>query len=511
MRNMQKIISITLLCLLTSDWGFAKESLINQNGWFVHDGKAIWGWVQHNGWWRVGQRANITRRSVGDPEGDIRPNRTEDLNALTNSMLQYGYPGFEHNFGLWYDRRRDEHDAEHRDNPNVVPPFLEQPWVRTDQGMAADGLPLYDLTSFNPWYFQRLKEFADQCDRKGTVLFHKFYMQHALLEIQAHYVDFPWRPANTIQDTGMPDTIPAANAFYDISDPTRRELHRIYIYKCLDTLKDNRNVVHLISQEFTGPAHFVLFWLDTIEEWKQENRRNVVVGLGATKDVQDLILEDQELAQRIRVLDLRYWWVKNDGELFAPSGGIEIPGRGLETGYTQAEDCSPERIYQKVRSYREKYPDKAIIDAIAANRQQSWAFLMAGGGLLVRGQISYPDYQDPLEYIMPAEMDIILPTYQFIREYLHDTLPDMIPVELATDREDVWCLLSKDRAVLAYALNGGTFHLDLSDLKGSYNCFWFNPRNGELTQCEPSSFNADSSAIFVAPNQEDWALLILRA
>jgi hypothetical protein len=87
-------------------------------------------------------------------------------------MLRFGYPGFEHNFGLWYDRRRDAHDQAQRKDDKVVPPFLEQPWARSDKGKAWDGLSTYDLTKFNNWYFHRLKQFADLCDHKGTILFH---------------------------------------------------------------------------------------------------------------------------------------------------------------------------------------------------------------------------------------------------------------------------------------------------------------------------------------------------
>ena len=184
----------------------------------------------------------------------MRPNRTEDLDQLTDNMLRYGYPGFEHNYGLWFDRRRDAHDTGPRESADVAPPFLEQPWARSQEGRAADGLPRYDLTRFNDWYFGRLEEFASLCDRKGTVLFHCYYMQHALLETQAHYVDFPWRPGNCVQDTGMPDQNPAANAFYDISDPTRRDLHRLYIRRCLRSLGQHRNVVHQVSQELRAAA-----------------------------------------------------------------------------------------------------------------------------------------------------------------------------------------------------------------------------------------------------------------
>ena len=100
-----------------------RDSSVNTNGWLVHEGKAVLGWVQHNGWWRAGQRPNLARRSVGDPKGDVRPNRTEDLDALTDNMLRYAYPGFEHNYGLWYDRRRDAHDTGRRDNPRCPTTF----------------------------------------------------------------------------------------------------------------------------------------------------------------------------------------------------------------------------------------------------------------------------------------------------------------------------------------------------------------------------------------------------
>ena len=350
-----------------------KQPPLVQNGWLVWRGEVIWGWTQHNGWWRAGQRANITRRSVGDPEGDVRPNRTEDLGLLTDNMLKYGYPGFEHNFGLWFDRRRDAHDETPRLTPDCVPPFLEQPWARSGAGQAADGKTRYDLTKWNDWYFDRVKQFADLCDEKGTVLFYKLYMQHALLEIQPHYVDFPWRPANCIQATGMPDRMPAANAFYDVSDPERARLHRLYIRRCLDVLGDNRNVVFLPSEEFTGPLPFVQFYIDTILDWEVERGKQVTLGLCAPKDVQDALLADPVRGPAVAVLDLRTWWIRKDGSLNALEGGKEVPGRYTESGSGQTEETTTERFYQKLRGYRDQYSDKALVDALNASRQDSLA------------------------------------------------------------------------------------------------------------------------------------------
>jgi hypothetical protein len=111
------------MCLLFQALTAASETsngLGIENGWYVHNGKAIWGLTQHNGWWRAGQRPNITRKAPGQ----VKPNRTEDLDKLTSAMLRFSYPGFEHNFGLWYDRRRDAHDEKRREDDNVVSPFF---------------------------------------------------------------------------------------------------------------------------------------------------------------------------------------------------------------------------------------------------------------------------------------------------------------------------------------------------------------------------------------------------
>ena len=79
---------------------------------------------------------------------------------------------------------------------DVWPPFYEQPFARSGEGTAWDGLSRYDLTSYNPWYFGRLLEFSRIAREKGLVLVNAMYFQHQLLESGAHWVDSPWRPVN---------------------------------------------------------------------------------------------------------------------------------------------------------------------------------------------------------------------------------------------------------------------------------------------------------------------------
>lgn len=504
LKNYSVLLLAILLLLNIGHSAFANQ-LINQNGWYTQDGNLIWGYVQHNAWWRAGQRPNITRNDLND----VRPNRTEDLEKLTNNMLQYAYPGFEHNYGLWYDRRRDAHDTGCRSSNAVKPPFLEQPWSRSGIGNACDGLSKYDLTKFNTWYFDRLREFSLLSDTKGTVLFHNYYMQHALLESQTHYVDFPWRPRNTLQATNMPDSIPAANAFYNTSNAVVRDLHRRYIRKVLDEIGEFSNVVHLTSQEYTGPLSFVQFWMDTIVEWENENGKSVNIGISATKDVLDAILTDPQRGPLVNTIDLRYFWYKQDGTLYTPAGGQEMMWRPGSSN--NPKNMTPLQVYTQVREYRDLYPKKAIIHYFNyPTRQQSWAFLMAGGSMLIPGQLVYPNKIDPPDYISPEQTAVIQPSYDYIKNNLASILPLATPHDILIENSNEnWALAIHGQFYLVYALKGGTLSLDLSSVSSNLIGQWLNPRNGELTPANNGQ-NIETGGIvsLTAPDSQDWALVL---
>lgn len=523
-RKMQRFLVfvcvIGLSALLTTGRGEAKKSSVLGyipavlaspclhpangvvHGWYVRDDHVVWGYAQHNGWWRAGQRANLTRNAPGV----FGPNRTEILPSLAENMLRWGYPGFEHNFGLWYDRRRDRHDTKCRNNGNVESPFLEQPWARSHTGRACDGRSLYDLTSFNAWYFARLYNFAKIAEQQGLVFFNNFYMQHALLEMQAHYVDFPWRPGNAIQSMGLPAKIPAANSFYDVSDPQRRKLHKKYIFHVLDVLADFPQIVHLISEEYTGPLAFMEFWLDTVDQWQKNTGHRLHIGLGATKDVLDAILSDPVRSKLVSTIDLRYWWYTADGSLQAPAGGHQISGR-YAAGFASSA-TTPEQIYRQVKQYRLAYPEKAIIHTIDASRKQTWAFLMAGGSMLIR-RMEYPNGEDPSSYIQPEDSPKIMPLYTFINTYLSNVLQEMKPDPVVLDHPGVtWCLDDGGERYLIYALHGGDFRVNLGSGESHFHEYLVNPRSGLVADLGGIVPPENGIVSFSMPDDDDWAVLL---
>jgi len=341
-------------------------------------------------WWRGSTRPDeAADYGVGITRfvpGRIGAGFTDDLNELTDKMVACGQIVMDYNYGLWYDRRREDHQRVRRMNGRVRPPFYEQPFDRSGVGTAWDGLSKYDLTRYDSWYWARLKEFADLCDQKGLVLVHHNYFQHNLLEAGAHWADFPWRPANNINNTGFPEPPPyagdkriyMAELFYDVSHPVRRPLHQAYIQKCLDAFADNTNVLQLTSAEYTGPLEFVQFWLDTIDQWQKKTHRKPLAVLSCTKDVQDAILADPVRRDIVSVIDIRYWWYQADGTVYAPRGGQNLSPR-QHARLLNPKPASFEQVVRTVRDYRSRYPDKAVL--FSADSRFGWAVLLGGGSL----------------------------------------------------------------------------------------------------------------------------------
>ncbi|MDD4968821.1 MAG: DUF6298 domain-containing protein [Paludibacter sp.] len=311
---------------------------------------------------------------------------TDRIDTVISTLKSNGIAVLDHNYGLWADRRRDDHERIRRRDGDVWAPFYEQPFGRSGEGTAWDGLSKYDLNRPNAWYWSRLKEFADKGQKQGMLLFHENFFQHNIIEAGAHWVDCPWRSANNINDLGFPEPINfagdkrifRADMFYDISVPVRREYYRTYIRQCLNNFADNKNVIQLISAEFTGPLKFVQFWLDVIGEWETETGKKATIALSTTKDVQDAILNDPKRAAVVDIIDIRYWHYKNDGTVYAPLGGLNLAPR-QHARLMKVGKVTFNEAYKAVHEYRTKYPEKAVTYYAENYPDMAWAVLMAGG------------------------------------------------------------------------------------------------------------------------------------
>ncbi|HLX70157.1 MAG TPA: DUF6298 domain-containing protein [Verrucomicrobiae bacterium] len=445
------------------------------NGWITCDGKLLIGGCMELTWWRGSIRpdeaASFGPALTRFVPGRVGPGFTDDIQKLADLMAQHGDAALDHHYGLWYDLRRDDHERVRRMDGDVLPPFFEQPFARTGEGKAWDGLSKYDLTKFNPWYWGRLKKFAEIADQHGLVLFNENYFQHNIIEAGAHWVDCPWRTANNINNTGFPEPPPfagdkrifMAEQFYDVNNSLRRALHRGFIRQNLDNFKDNANVIQFTSAEFSGPVHFVQFWLDTIHDWEKEHKHNkVLVALAAPKNVQDAILTDAKRAAIVDVIAFRYWW-QSDRGLYAPDGGQDLAPRQFQRqlGGTPPTDVDLATMAQE---YHTKFPSKPVIAASEQGLNLShsgWAYVCAGG--------SMPN--------LPGTTDATLLA----------AIPRMRPW-IEASREGKWVLREPGKQHLIYSTDTSA-ELDLASESGAFLVRAVNIRTGEIAT-EPQTIQA---------------------
>ncbi|MBE8726264.1 DUF6298 domain-containing protein [Flavobacterium hungaricum] len=443
------------------------KKVTTKNGWLTYDNKGITGNRLSVPWWRGSLRDSDISKSVPDVTRFV-PGRTgtgftDNINEVSDYLSTNNMVALEHNYGLWYERRMDDHERVRRFDADVWPPFYEQPFARSGQDLAWDQLSKYDLTKFNDWYWDRLSLFANVAEANGQLLVNQQYFQHNIIEAGAHWSSSPWRSANNVNSTGFPEPPPyagdkrifMAEQFYDVTNTARRKLHQGFIRKSLENFAENSNVIQLTSAEYTGPLQFMEFWLDEVQKWKDETGKKAIIGLSATKDVQDAILNDANRAKTVDAIDIRYWYYKEDGSAYAPEGAKNLAprqhARKLKTGKE-----TDNQVYRAVREYREKYPEKVILYSTDGSPRFGWPALMAGASLANVPKIELPEF-----YAALSEMKL---------------------VDGNTFSDNLWKLENKGKSYLFYLKNDQDISIDLSNEKGTFEVYAINAATGTFNK-----------------------------
>ncbi|MBQ6243146.1 MAG: pectate lyase [Bacteroidales bacterium] len=363
-------------------------------GKLVREGAYLPGGTARTQMWQGMLRRSYLRRA-SDNINRFVPGRTgrgytDDLDSVVFHLQQRGQAGLYHFPALWYERRRDDHGRMMRADAEVWAPFLEQPFARSGQGEAYDRLSRYDLERPNPWYWSRIAAFCQRADAAGLFLVSEHYLQHNIIEEGAHWADYPWRAANNVNDPGFAEEtyyqadkrVFMAEQFYDVEHNARlAALHRRYIRQQLDAVAPYRNVIHHIGTEYTGPLHFIRFWLDCIAEWEQEHGQDVYVMLSATKDVQDAILADPEYRSRVELVDIRQWQRTADGAFYEPEGGVNLAPRQYSRLLDAPATSGDDAVWRQVAEYRLRYPGIAVVSNAGRAQGGAWVSFVAGGSM----------------------------------------------------------------------------------------------------------------------------------
>ena len=124
------------------------------------------------------------------------------------------------------------------------------PWLRCGDGKALDGKPKFDLTKFDPAYFERLRRRVDAARKKGIYVSIMLFEGWAMQRIEDSWKLHPFNPQNNINGiNGDANGDGKGLEVYELAVSAVTEIQKAYIRKVIDTVNDLDNVLYEISNE----------------------------------------------------------------------------------------------------------------------------------------------------------------------------------------------------------------------------------------------------------------------
>ena len=137
------------------------------------------------------------------------------------------------------------------------------------------------------------------------------------------------------------------------------------IRHCLDTLGESKNVIFTLGEEFTGPASFVTFWLDSVRNWMADTGRDVFIMLSTCRDAQETVLQDPNYSHLVDIVDVKYWWHTAQGNTYEPPSGRDLaPRQQLREWKGAKPSRSVDSLCRSVKEIRLLHPHKAVLCSI---------------------------------------------------------------------------------------------------------------------------------------------------
>ncbi len=376
---------------------------------------------------------------------------------------------------------------------NVVVHAGNFPWPRTGPGVALDGKPKFDLSRFDPVYFQRLRQRVEAAGRRGFYVSVMLFEGHGLRESLPpwRWAGHPFHPSNNVQGIcGDLDGDGRPIEIHTLQIPAVVAIQKARVRKVLETLHDLPNVLYEIANE--AGAYSMEWQFEMIRFIREEQRR-----LGTTQPVGMTFQYASD--SRWQGTNATLWASDADWVSPNPDGGYRdnppaSDGRKVvlnDTDHLWGIGGNPQWVWKSfLRGLNPIFMDPYRVPQLAADETRP---------------IDWTDYlrsQGPLD-----------PTWAGVRRAMGQTrrfaermeLAAMTPQNrLASTR---YCLAS-EKELLVYLPEGGNVAVDLRHHPRRFAVEWFDPVN-DCTIEEPP-VGGGSQRTFTAPFAAE-AVLYLRA
>jgi hypothetical protein len=352
------------------------------------------------------------------------------------------------------------------DHPSVAPwtddpvTFAPMAHLRTGPGLAADGLPRWNLEQFNPEYFERLRRRVVQAGERGiycAVMFFEAWCTKWSRPGADAWLSHPYRAGNNVNGVdGDPDGDGVAD-IYTLRAPDVVRYQKRYMQHVIDTVNDLDNVLFEIINEIPVGEDF-LRWhyhmIDFVHEYERTQPKQHPVGMTAEGGGEDNRL------------------------LFASNADWISPGYGEQEEYKYNP---PPGDGRKII-----LADTDHMWGHGGTYQWAWKSFLRGLNPLfmdpwmpipgrTRAGYSGNDLNNTRDYPDWAPLRIALGQTRRLAERV-DLLAMTPHPELASSG---YCLAEPGHAYIAYFPDDARGWLDLTGAPGRYAVEWLNTRTGQ--------------------------------
>jgi len=181
--------------------------------------------------------------------GPQDPPKPFDYGAYLDWMSKYGHNVMR--MWTWEMVKWDTKANGAHARKDVTTFYVEpHPWQRSGNGKALDGKPKFDLTKFNPAYFERLRQRIETARQKGIYVSIMLFEGWAMQRIEDGFKSHPFHPENNINGiNGDLNGDGKGLEVHELAIDTVTEIQNAYIRKVIDTVNGLDNVLYEISNE----------------------------------------------------------------------------------------------------------------------------------------------------------------------------------------------------------------------------------------------------------------------
>ena len=355
------------------------------------------------------------------------------------------------------------------------------PWARSEQPGYANGGNKFDLTKWDPAYFQRLKDFVGEAGKHGIVV--------ELVLFCPFYEDSMWNlsPMNAANNINGIGTMKRTEA-YTLKYPNLLAVQDAMVRRIVEELKDFDNLYYEICNEpyFGGvtlewQAHIA----QTITEAEAGFAGKHLIAQNFANKYQKIIDPNPQVS----IFNFHYAKPPNS---VTDNYGLNRVIADDETGFAGSEP-KPYRL-------------------------EGWDFIIAGGALYDNldysfsvghedgtGKISAPGGGGAVLHKQLGILSNFINSFDFVKmtpdnSVINDGIPDK-----ATSR----ALVDKGRAYAIYINGGSQVNLIVELPEGRYTVEWINTKTGQTDKRNAFYCSGGRLTLESPPYEDDIALRIL--